>query len=208
VKTLVVPAAAWPSVAALFSGTDWELDAAEGADAHDPEATLARVGSGHGLVFVPSSAAVPASLRRVVVVHDGTPGSAPAVEAADHLAVREGAVLVVLHPPDVERLEDRDSLTMPRVADHSPYDWEEWRDEFVRRFCPVSSGVSLTMELVNGPPAAGTLDVVAQERADLVIATWDGDRRTGRTDALQALMSRSPCPLLVLQADDAADDGR
>lgn len=202
-KTLVVPPAASPTVAALFSATGWELDAADGAEAHDVGATLGLIGPAHGLVVVPSSAAVPESLRRVVVLHDGTPGSAPAVEAADHIAVRHGSGVVVVHPPDVEKLGDRDSLTMPRVADHSPYDWQEWREEFVRRFCPVSSGVSVALELLNGPPVEGTLDVVATERADLVIATWDGDPGTRRARVLQALMSRSPCPLLVLPAGDA-----
>ncbi|HEX2042785.1 MAG TPA: universal stress protein [Acidimicrobiales bacterium] len=201
-KTLVVPPSASASVADLLSGTGWELDAADGAEAHDVGATLALLGRGRGLVVVPSSAAVPASLRRVLVLHDGTPGSTPAVEAADHIAVRHGSGVVVVHPPDVEKLGDGDSLTMPRVADHSPYDWQEWRDEFLRRFCPVSSGVSVAVELVNGPPVEGTLDVVAEERADLVVAAWDGDLETRRAEALQALLSHSPCPVLVVPGGD------
>ncbi len=75
----------------------------------------------------------------------------------------------------------------------------------MRRFCPVSSGVSVAVELVNGPPAEGTLDVVTAERADLVIATWDGDPGSHRARVLQALMTRSPCSLLVLPAGDAGD---
>jgi hypothetical protein len=58
--------------------------------------------------------------------------------------------------------------------------------------------VELTLLLASGDQPTATLDVAAHERADLVIATWDGDVETDEARTLRALMTGSPCPVVVV----------
>jgi nucleotide-binding universal stress UspA family protein len=83
---------------------------------------------------------------------------------------------------------------------------QEWREEFMRRFCPVSPGVSVTVELVSGPAVATILDLVARERADAVVATWDGKRHGRHSPTLVGVMTGSPCPVVVAGIADAANE--
>jgi alpha,alpha-trehalase len=144
------------------------------------------------------------TVRRVAVLHDGTPASTPAVEAADHIAASSGAGMVVVHASNGEAPAAPGSLPALRVADHGPYDWQEWRDEFLRRFCPVSPGVPLSLELVSGPPVVSILDAVSRQRADVVVAAWTGDPDPTRGQTLRQVMRRAPCPVLVVRVAGAA----
>jgi hypothetical protein len=195
---VVAPAAALPSMLALLSGVGWELRAAEVPDPYDPEAALPLCTRDQGLVLVPSGATVSRSVRRVVLLHDGTLASSPAVEVADRIAVSGKADVAVLHQADVDSPREHGSLTTLRLADHGPYDWQEWRDEFLRRFCPVSPGVSVTVELLTGAPVEAVLGAVVSERADVVVGTWNGEPDGGPAQTLLGLMTRAPCPLLIV----------
>jgi hypothetical protein len=114
-RTLVAPPSAVPRVLPLFSPTGWDLEAAPPGDAAEPQVALGLAGPGQVLVFVRPGASVPASLRRVVVLHDGTLASSPAVQAADRLATSTGAELVVVHLAELDPPTDPGSLTAPRV---------------------------------------------------------------------------------------------
>ncbi len=206
-QAMVVPPAALPGVRALLSGSGWELVAAPSGDAADAEPALRLPRPGQSLVFVPSGVTLPTSLRRVAVLHDGTPACSPAMGAADQLAGSHQAHLVVVHATDVAVAGEPGTLTALRLADHGPYDWQEWRDEFLRRFCPVAPGVSVTLELTSGPPVPATLDIVSRERADLVIATWEGGLDLSPGHRLPPLMAGSPCPFLVVREADTAAAG-
>jgi beta-phosphoglucomutase family hydrolase len=205
-QTLVVPPTARASVLALLSGTGWELEVAGVGGATDLDGTLRLGAPGRGVVFVPPGATVAGSVRRVAVLHGGSPASSQAVEAADHIAVSTGAEVVVVHVPDAEAPSEPGSLTTMRVADHGPYDWPQWRDEFLRRLCPVSPGVSLTLELPSGPPVVAILDVVSRVGADLVVAAWKGSLDPGRAQTLRGVATRSPCPVVILRLPGSVEE--
>ena len=198
IRALVVPPAARPSVAALLSGLDCELEDADDQGLNGAESALDAGRDDYGLVVVPPAAAVAESPRRVLVLHDGTTSSSSAIEVADALARSRGAKVVVVHVWEPVVTDEPGSLTALRVADHGPYDWEEWRDEFVRRFCLFSDGVSATLEVVGGPKVDSILDIVHRHRADLVVASWRGDRDPRGGPTLRGVASRSPSPLLLV----------
>jgi DNA-binding transcriptional LysR family regulator len=68
------------------------------------------------------------------------------------------------------------------MADHGTYDWSEWREEFLRRFCRCSPGVRIELRVGSGTPAM-LRDQVREERPDLVIVsgvrTFDAVRKAG-----------------------------
>ena len=177
----VVPGEAAPRVAALLAAAGWKASRkAARADA-GAEAALDIVRRGDPVLAVPADAPVAERLRRIVVVHKGSRGDRAGMDAADDAAVASGAKIVVLHVPRTTPSSTTASLPF-RMADHGTYDWSEWREEFLRRFCRCSPGVRV--ELRAGAATASMLrDQVREERPDLVIVsgvrTFDAVRRAG-----------------------------
>lgn len=208
-RVVVVPSSARPNVEGLLAATGWNIASNGVGEEVDPEAALARGAEDDAFVLVPPGTTVAGTARRLLVLHDGTPVASPGVQVASRVAAAANGDVVVLHVAELAPPADPRGLPALRVADHGPYDWEEWRDEFGRRFCPSSPGVALTLEVVSGPPVDAVVDVVARERVDLVVVTWKGELGPGRAPTLRGLARRSPAPLLVLRESqgDAAGDG-
>jgi hypothetical protein len=164
----VLPSDAGPRVTALLASAGWRTAIAAPGDG-SAEAALDVVRRGHPVLSVPDGAQPPSQLRRILVLHKGSRGDRAGMDAADEAAVASGAGIVVLHVP--RSSPSTAAASMPfRMADHGTYDWDEWREEFLRRFCRCSPGVRIALSMGAGPTAM-LRDQVRDERPDLVIVS-------------------------------------
>ena len=177
----VLPNEAAPKVEALLATAGWKA-ASSKAPADGPTvAALDIVRRGDPVLSVPADARVTTKLRRIIVVHKGSRGDRAGMDAADEAAVASGARIIVLHVPTSSPSSTKASMPF-RMADHGTYDWSEWREEFLRRFCRCSPGVRIELRVGSGTPAM-LRDQVREERPDLVIVsgvrTFDAVRKAG-----------------------------
>jgi len=180
----------------LARSAGWEAERAP--DGSGLAAALAAGAEGRSVLFVPAGARVPRRLRRILVLHEGSPAAAAGVDAANGAALATGAEIVVLHVPTLEPAAGPGALPAPRFLDQPQYEWPEWQREFMRRFCRCSEGVLLRLELAAGSPAEATLERARRLRADLLVVTWKGEAGPGRAETLKAVATAAPCPLLIL----------
>lgn len=165
----VIPNEAGPLVAALLESAGWKAASATARADGTAEAPLDVVRRGQPVLSVPKDAKPSGRLRRIVVVHKGSRGDRAGMDAADEAAVASRAKIVVLHLP--RSSPSTAAASMPfRMADHGTYDWSEWREEFLRRFCRCSPGVRIELR-VGGGSRALLRDQVREERPDLVIVS-------------------------------------
>jgi len=164
----VVPSDAAPLVTDMLSSAGWET-ASSAAPRDVPEDPLDVVRRGGPALAVPEGAAPPSRLRRILVVHKGSRGDRAGMDAADAAAVASGADIVVLHIPLSPASSSSGSMPF-RMADHGSHDTSEWREEFLRRFCRCSPGVSMRLRMGGGERAV-VLDQIREERPDLVIVS-------------------------------------
>jgi len=170
ISLAVVPTAALERSQGFLDATGWTAAGAENADNADAAASAQRLArAGRAVLFVPGTSELAARLGRIVVVHDGTRGDRAGMDVADEAAVATGAEIIVLHVPPAVASTTSGSLPF-RIADHGTYDWAEWRDEFLRRFCRCSEGVKVTLHVA----AASANELGKQIRGqepDLVVAS-------------------------------------
>lgn len=121
------------------------------------------------------------------------------MEMADEVALASGAEIVVLHVISAKRPKAPGSLPSPRFADSLSYAWEEWRLEFLRRFCKLSKGLSVSLEVTSGDPVEAIPTALMRIHPSLVVATWKGKADPDRSRILRMLVSDSRCPVLVLR---------
>jgi hypothetical protein len=199
-RLAVVPADASERVGALLASAGWEGDPVRGGAHDDPAAAVDLVRGGEPAIYVPRGASPASQLRKIVVVHEGSREGQASMDVADEAAVAAGAEIVVLYAPG--STPSKTSASLPfRIADHGTYDWNEWRDEFMRRFCRCSPGVRVTLRVSAG--SAETLrNQVRDERADLVIVAGPGVPDEGRSDlgdAVEAVLE-DVAPVLIVPA--------
>ena len=195
--TLVVaPAHRSGAASQLARSAGWEVEVTTGGG--DLPIALAAGAEGRSVFFVPGGARVARRLRRILVLHEGGPAAVGGVDAADRAALATGAEIVVLHVPTLEPAAGPSALAAPRVVDQPHYEWLEWQQEFMRRFCRCSEGISLRLELAAGSPAEATLERARRLRADLLVVTWKSEAGPGRAETLKAVAAAAPCPLLIL----------
>ncbi len=164
--------------------------------AHSPiaHAAIEVVRGGDPALYVPEKAET-RELRRILVVHEGSRGDRAGMLAADEAAVASGADVVVLYAPPSKPSTASASLPF-RIADHGTYDWAEWRDEFLRRFCRCSPGVRVTLHVTAG--GRTTLrNQLRDENPDLVILSGPakGDSEIGEA---QDVVLRGSVPVLLV----------
>lgn len=193
---VVVPGKAAARARSLLEHAGWRSE--KGPTDADLAEALSIGSGGCPVLFVPAAARIARGLSRILVLHEGTPSATAAVQVADEAACASGAEITVLHVPTPEMLEEPGSLHAPRMLDHAPHEWSEWRSEFERRFCRCSPGVSIKLDVTTGPPSASILAVARRLRPNLIIATWKGDPRPGRAELLKATAQQAPCPVLFL----------
>jgi hypothetical protein len=149
------------------------------------------------VVFVPRRISVPHAIRRIVVIHGGSRAERAAMDAADEAAVATDAEIVVLHVPSAG--PHRDAASLPfGLGDHPEYDNADWRDEFVRRFCRGSEGVTVSLHMATGPAAASVPFQARAARASLLIGSVDSALDLVRAATLEAILEASPRPVLLV----------
>jgi hypothetical protein len=181
-RITVIPPGAMASVEPMLEAAGWRAKAARpgGDGGDDPAAAMDVVRRGDPALYVPEKART-GTLRRILVVHEGGRGDRAGMDAADDAAVATGAEIIVLHVPPATPSTTSASLPF-RVADHGTYDWAEWRDEFMRRFCRCSPGVRVTLQV-----SAGSMETLRNQirgkKPDLVIVSGPAE---GEGDAEEA----------------------
>ena len=181
-RITVIPPGAMASVEPMLEAAGWRAKPGRPAadPGADPTAAMDVVRRGDPALYVPEKARTGA-LRRILVVHEGGRGDRAGMAAADDAAVATGAEIVVRHVPTASPSTTSASLPF-RVADHGTYDWAEWRDEFMRRFCRCSPGVRVTLQV-----SAGSMETlrnqIRDKKPDLVIVSGpaEGEGEAGET---------------------------
>jgi CBS domain-containing protein len=191
---VVMPRDAAERVAPLIHDAGWRAVPPPEREADDRGAMLDVVRRGDWVVWVPDRAEPAASLGRIIVVHEGSRGDRAGMEAADDAAVASGAEIVVVHLPGRASNPTPGSLSF-RIADHGEYDMNEWREEFLRRFCRGSTGVRVTLRVGAGSPAL-LRDQVRSESPDLVIVSGPPEAGTGE-EAFDAVVD-GDVPVLIV----------
>jgi hypothetical protein len=173
----------------------WEAVTTPGEVEAGARAALDLVRRGNPALYVPRTITTVTELRRILVVHEGTREDRAGIDAADEAAVASGGEVIVLHvPPSAPSMS---SASLPfRMADHGAYDYAEWRDEFLRRFCRCSGGVRVTLRM-----SIGSIDNLRKEigaaNADLVIVSGPGEVESGRSKVLEAVLE-GVAPVLIV----------
>lgn len=192
----LMPAGAPRGVARLIRAAGWRTQPAVGEAAEQPMGALDLARGGRPAVFVPQDAWVGRALRRIVVVHGGTPAEHDAIDAANRAALVAGATVVILHVPSARASRDLASLPM-RFEDHPAHDRAEWLEEYRRRFCRPSRGVEMSVHFANGPLADAARNEARHFRANLLIASALGADQPS-VAAFIAMVRASPCPVLIV----------
>jgi nucleotide-binding universal stress UspA family protein len=205
IRITVVPGRLAGRVASLAGG--WEVVAAP-VTAGDLGAALCTSAQGDMVLFVASEARLPDRLANILVPHDGSPGTALALEAADQLAAGGRAEVVVLHVPGAEVPAEPGSLPAPRMVDHVAYDLPDWREEFGRRFFQRSPGLLRRLEVRVGPVPESILAAARALPADLIVLGWRGVADQGRAVTLRTVCDSAPCPVLLAASPGAGPRAR
>lgn len=190
----VTPPQALSRVAQMAESAGWSLEPSK-----ESSAERAVVGTREPILVVPIHAKVPRKLSQIMVVHEGSPLVTPAMEMADEIACQSGADIVVLHVLTMKRPFTPGSLPSPRFTDNPSYAMEEWRVEFFRRFCQLSEGLQVNLEVTSGEPTVAISNALRRIKPSLVLVTWKGKTEPGHSRVLRVLLRESICPVLVLR---------
>jgi hypothetical protein len=139
------------------------------------------------LVVVPPVAAVPITLRRILVPLNGRRTTAVAL-AETLLASRQELELVVLHV--------HDQASIPLFSDQRHHEVESWAQEFLRRHCPYPERVQLEVRI--GIPGENVLKVAEEMSADMIALGWAQDLSPGHAAVVREVLERSGIPVLLV----------
>jgi nucleotide-binding universal stress UspA family protein len=147
----------------------------------------------------------PWPLRRVVLVQDGTPAAACAIDAAATIARSGDVELVVVHvaAPRVGQPTAPGTLTAPQYVDQPQYEWPAWGREFVDRLIALGHSppsVRLHLVLAPGESGADVVRVAREQNGDLLVIAWHGRLEGGHAAIVKAALRDAFCPVLVERA--------
>jgi len=140
------------------------------------------------------------ALRRIVVPLEGSPSSSEAMRQTEDAFCGRGREIVVLHVSTADTPDEPGSLPAPRMVDQEQYEWASWHEEFTMRFATCPEGGRHRTLVRVGEPAATIVQEAERLRADLLVLTWSGEFREGRSNLVRVLLERAPCPLLLVPA--------
>lgn len=142
-----------------------------------------------------------AGLRRVLVPLEGTPSTCAAMRFAEAVLCRPGREVVMLNVATARTPAEAGSLPAPRIIDEDYYDWQEWQDEFSRRFARCCQRCAHRVAVVAGDPPAAVVREARDLEADLIVLTWRGTFDGGHGRVVRRALEESPCALLVVPED-------
>jgi hypothetical protein len=207
IQITIIPGALAGEMAELATAAGWDVKPSRAAAA-DLEAALKAGAAGRLVLFVPPGSRVPTSLTHVLVPHDATPATSAVLATVGGAPLWRHAEMVVLHVASAELPSQPGSFPAPRMIDHDCYDWSDWREEFVRRFCRVSPGMLVRVELATGAREESILRVAHQLRADLLILAWSGVLEANRARTVRSVCAVAPCPVLLVAGRGRGSIGR
>jgi len=143
------------------------------------------------------------SLRRILLAHDGTPISNPAVAAAADLAQRAGAEVIALHVAarGEERPEARGSIAAPLYVDQAHHEWPAWAEEFTNRVVAsgaLGSGVHFKLKVTGGQAGSELAQVAHECNVDLVVMAWHGHWTEHENCATRVVIRNAGCPVMLV----------
>jgi nucleotide-binding universal stress UspA family protein len=148
------------------------------------------------LVLVPPDAALPVTLRRILVPLDGTRATDDALAATVQLACRSKLDVVALH---VHEYAD-----LPLFSDQPQHEADAWAREFLRRHCAHPE--LITLESRVGVPGEHVLRVARDSAVDMVALGWSRRLEEGRAAVVRDVLAGSPIPVLLVPIDAALED--
>jgi nucleotide-binding universal stress UspA family protein len=145
----------------------------------------------------------PWELHRILLAHDGTPISTPAVGPAADLARRAAAEVVALHVAarGEDRPEARGSIAAPFYVDQPQHEWPAWAEEFMNRVVAggaVGSGVHFKLRVTGGQAGSELADAAREHNVDLVIMAWHGHWAEHEDCATRVVVRNAGCPVMLL----------
>lgn len=143
------------------------------------------------------------SFRRILLAHDGTPISNPALRAAADLARRAGAEVIALHVAarGEERPEAPGSIAAPLYVDQPHHEWPAWAEEFMNRIVAggaLDSGVHFSLKVTGGQAGSELAQVAHQGNVDLVIMAWHGHWTEHEDCATRVVIRNAGCPVMLV----------
>jgi nucleotide-binding universal stress UspA family protein len=155
------------------------------------------------LLMTPAASSEAWTPRRVLLAHDGSPSADSAILPAAELAQLSGAEVVALHvaAPRAEQPDEPGCLPAPRYVDQPQHEWPSWAGEFVNRMLALGgskAAINFKLLVTGGQPGSEIAQFAINNEADLVILPWHGKWQAQRGGAVEAVVRRSGCPVLLI----------
>jgi hypothetical protein len=138
------------------------------------------------VVMVPPEVVSPGSLRRILVLLEGT-------EMSSRRAIEQFCTWLV-GPVEIVVLHAFTRATVPAILDRPGYDLAILSEEFLIRHCPYATRV----EFCSGSVAQRAAELSREHAIDLVLLSWSQHSSRGRAHILQEVLSASVVPVLLL----------
>ena len=143
------------------------------------------------------------NLRQILLAHDGTPISIPAVGSAVDLAERAAAEVIALHVAarGEDRPDARGSIAAPLYVDQPQHEWPAWAEEFMNRVVAsgaFASGVHFKLRVAGGQAGSELAHVARQRNIDLVVLAWHGHWAEHGDCATRVVVRNAGCPVMLV----------
>lgn len=142
---------------------------------------------GKPIAVAPADAPVARTVKSVLVPLNGTAASAMALQEIVALASDAEISIVVAHV--------HQEHSLPAFSDHLPHEVRAWSEEFIARYCPSASEVTLESRV--GEPHEQLLDILRRSHCDLIALGWSQDLARGRAAVVRRMLAESPVPVLL-----------
>jgi nucleotide-binding universal stress UspA family protein len=156
----------------------------------------------------PEAAVSPAGARtlalaRLLVPLDGTPSTGALLQPAADLAGRLGMVVDVLYvaPPCQVVPSEPGSMGAPQYVDQPQHEWPAWQREVVDRLCACltqAAGGAPPTFMAHGDIATAIVHFATEHATDLITLVRRSRLEPGRAAVLRAVLTKTPCPILLL----------
>lgn len=157
------------------------------------------------VLLTPERGIKPWGLRRILLAHDGTPISHPAIGPAADLAQYSGAEVIAIHVAarGEERPKARGSLAAPLYVDQPQHEWPAWAEEFMKRVVAggaLRPGVHFKLKVIGGQAGSELADVAREQGVDLVVMAWHG--HWDHADcATRVVVRNAGCPVMLVYSE-------